>query len=275
MSVRIDLLGTVVEVRTQDPGVERLLALLWEALPAPGDDAPVRTYDVTRDGDGWIATAGESIEAVHESLWNILDGLRYRMLELFEEKLDGFTTLHAAAVARDRRLVLLAGESGAGKTTLTLALLEEGWTYLSDDVSPISHATGLVHPFPKPLGVKDPGAWDAFASSFAAAPDVQRPAGAFLVPPGRWDVATEPLPPAVVVFPAFSRGADAHVEELSTAKAAALASPYVRRLDAAAVSLLKRLCASASCYRMTYGSSGDALREIDCVLDRDKPVQSV
>jgi hypothetical protein len=42
-------------------------------------------------------------------------------------------SVHAACVARDGRGVLLAGTSGAGKSSLAYACARRGWTYVSDD----------------------------------------------------------------------------------------------------------------------------------------------
>ena len=41
--------------------------------------------------------------------------------------------LHAAAVGRDGAWMLCPAESGRGKSTITLALLQAGWQYLTDD----------------------------------------------------------------------------------------------------------------------------------------------
>jgi hypothetical protein len=47
-----------------------------------------------------------------------------------------FTTpIHAGCVALEGRGVLLCGDSGAGKTTLSYACARQGWTYISDDGS--------------------------------------------------------------------------------------------------------------------------------------------
>ena len=43
-------------------------------------------------------------------------------------------TLHAAALQRDGRPLLLTGPSGAGKTTLSLALARAGWSFGSDEI---------------------------------------------------------------------------------------------------------------------------------------------
>ena len=57
------------------------------------------------------------------------------------------TVVKASAVAAAARATLLAGWSGSGKTSAALALVEEGFDYLSDTFS-ILAADGAVHPMP-------------------------------------------------------------------------------------------------------------------------------
>jgi len=55
--------------------------------------------------------------------------------------------VHAGVAAYGNRAYLFAGPSGQGKSTLVGALLDRGWTYLSDEFAAIG-AAGIVHPFP-------------------------------------------------------------------------------------------------------------------------------
>lgn len=50
--------------------------------------------------------------------------------------------LHASAVARDGKGLLLAGESGSGKSSSALALIQAGWDWLADDVALLEPGTG-------------------------------------------------------------------------------------------------------------------------------------
>jgi hypothetical protein len=55
--------------------------------------------------------------------------------------------LHAAVVARGGYAVVVPAPSGTGKSTLALALLSRGFSYLSDELAPIDLTTFAVNPF--------------------------------------------------------------------------------------------------------------------------------
>jgi len=69
--------------------------------------------------------------------WHFLDAPILTLLEL-----NYFTSLHGACVAWDGAGVLLYGESGVGKSTLSYACARRGWTYISDDASSLVWDTG-------------------------------------------------------------------------------------------------------------------------------------
>jgi len=79
-------------------------------------------------GTAWIA---ESLAAdVWYLCYHVLEAMAYSLLASLH-----VVPLHAACVARNGRGVLLAGESGAGKSSLAYACARRGWTYVSDDCS--------------------------------------------------------------------------------------------------------------------------------------------
>ncbi len=68
-------------------------------------------------------------------------------------RLQGWTPIHAAAVARGDRCAILCAATGGGKTTLTAALVRRGWAVLGDDklllrtVAGRSEIAALLHTF--------------------------------------------------------------------------------------------------------------------------------
>jgi hypothetical protein len=59
-----------------------------------------------------------------------LEAMAYMLLDT-----SRIVALHAACVGKDHQGVLLAGDSGAGKSSLAYACARRGWTYVSDDAS--------------------------------------------------------------------------------------------------------------------------------------------
>jgi hypothetical protein len=82
----------------------------------------------TREGFafGWLSEAAVCDRAylryhfLEATVWILLDSLY-------------LTSVHAACVALDGRGVLLCGDGGAGKSSLSYACARNGWTFLSDD----------------------------------------------------------------------------------------------------------------------------------------------
>lgn len=62
--------------------------------------------------------------------------------------------MHGAALEKNGELVLLTGRSGAGKSTTTWGLLNNGFNYLSDELAPINLDTMHVSPYPHAVCLK-------------------------------------------------------------------------------------------------------------------------
>ncbi|WP_162917276.1 PqqD family protein [Dongia deserti] len=64
--------------------------------------------------------------------------------------------VHASCLARSDDVLLLAGKSGSGKTTMAAALMAAGWAYMSDDTALLLPQTLDCVGVPYPLTVKEP-----------------------------------------------------------------------------------------------------------------------
>jgi hypothetical protein len=151
-------------VATEDPEAGAAIGRGLRAFHVPVDEWKARSYppdwEVERwevraeDGDHVVQLgdrpphrASARLAAVDHLLWAV----DRRVAALCRE----FFILDTAAVARrDGGAVLLAGPQGAGKSTVTLALLQAGFAYLSDELAPIDPVGGTVHPYPRAITLR-------------------------------------------------------------------------------------------------------------------------
>jgi len=66
-----------------------------------------------------------------------------------------YLLLHAAVLERQGRCVILPGDPGAGKSTLTAALALNGWRLLSDELTIVDRDDGLIVPLARPVSLKN------------------------------------------------------------------------------------------------------------------------
>lgn len=132
-----------------------------------------------------------------------------------------YLLLHASAVEKDGRALMMTGESGAGKSTLAALLMARGWRLMGDEFALLDPATGMVHGFPRLISLKN----QAIGVMEAALPDARwgplltgTPKGDIrhLVPDARAIGAMDaPARPALILFPAFGHAVAERVVEPS------------------------------------------------------------
>ena len=120
-----------------------------------------------------------------------------------------YLLLHASAVERDGKALLMTGLSGAGKSTLAALLMARGWRLMGDEFALVDPATGLIHGFPRLISLKN----EAVPVAEAALPAARfgpllegTPKGTLrhLVPDARAiDAMAVPAWPALILFPSF------------------------------------------------------------------------
>jgi HprK-related kinase A len=118
-----------------------------------------------------------------------------------------YLMVRAAVVEKNGRAAILAAPSGSGKSTLVAGLVLSGWRLLSDELTLIDRKTGLIHPLPRPISLRnesisliDAFSPDAFFSP--ASRDTAKGTVAYLRPP-KQSVRRqhEPAHPGWIIFP--------------------------------------------------------------------------
>jgi HprK-related kinase A len=66
-----------------------------------------------------------------------------------------YLVIHAAVVEKNGLAAILPAPPGSGKSTLCAALVLSGWRLLSDELTLIDRASGLIHSLPRPVSLKN------------------------------------------------------------------------------------------------------------------------
>jgi hypothetical protein len=224
-------------------------------LIADFHDAGVLVMDgVQGRADGYLVKP----ETMHVNLIEYL--FHIALIELLRRR--GLYTIHATALEKHGRGVLIPGNSGRGKTTSFISLLRSGYRYLSDDHPLIRDAGTHVEVLPFPIKINVTDATVAFFPELREAPEtVLRPGT-----PKRAFYAEEMYPtsvgescqPAIVLFPHVVDAPHSHLELLPKSRALEVLLPqallvYDPEVARREFQVLAKLVQQVDCYRLHFG----------------------
>lgn len=146
------LAGATPMAQAGTPGVTVRYGDVPEALAAPTATGP--TWE--REGDTillsvprlarFLVSGGDTVTVALEDSALAHDASGFVLGSCFGILLHqrGLLVLHASAVAKDGRAIILCGPSGAGKSTTAAALSQRGYTFVADDICVVAlNAEGL------------------------------------------------------------------------------------------------------------------------------------
>jgi hypothetical protein len=86
--------------------------------------------------------------------WLVEAFLHDTILDAIVSRVRSHVLIHAGAVTRAGRAIVLCGDPMHGKSTTVLALIQRGFGFLSDEIAAIGRADGRVYPFPRSLRLR-------------------------------------------------------------------------------------------------------------------------
>lgn len=184
---------------------------------------------------------------------------------------DGFDSglaLHAGCVVRGRTCVVVAGVSGAGKTTSTAWLLGRGYDYLTDELVFVPLAGSPVRGWARPLHVKR-GAWDLVAAQQRGPqprPTLRYPGGGFMLPESFGAAVVAEATPTHLLFVHYAAGAASRVVPLRAAQAATRLVRHLvngRNLPDHGVPALIAWCRGVQAYDVHYADLETVRAQLD------------
>ncbi len=183
-----------------------------------------------------------------------------------------FLVIHAAAVERDGRALVLPAPSGAGKSTLCAALVQRGWRLLSDELALLDIASGQLLGMARPVNLKN-GSIDlvrrfAPEAVFSAAvhDTIKGTVALMRAPDDAVRRRHEPATPAWIVLPRWQSGAAARLQPQGAAQAFMLLAGQGFNYGVhgrAGFDALGRLLDRCDCLQFSYGALDDAVACLD------------
>jgi hypothetical protein len=219
------------------------------------------------EGEGWVVTHSGSQDHRRETdTQGLLSHLEWLVASQAIAASSVRVTFHGAALTRGDETVLLLANSGAGKTTLTLGLMERGWSPLTDDIALVDSDTLTMRAFPRCFHVDQ--STEALLSSRSLCAQRGRLPG--YVSPMQW-AAGEQAPTRIFVVQRCvtcpsSRFAIMQAEAagalLAQAIESKLTAPQIARVSAGVAAKAR------GCYQLRNGHLEGALNLIEGVAPR-------
>lgn len=183
--------------------------------------------------------------------------------------------LHASAVEKHGRVLVMTGLSGSGKSTLSALLGHHDWRFMGDEFALIDLISGAAVPFPRLISLKN----EAIGAMQAAVPDGRfgplmeaTPKGDIrhLVPPGEAiSRMGEGGPPALLLFPRFGYpGAVREVAPGETFMRLTQASTNYVALGEAGFAAMTRFVKSVPSRAIDYQSGEEAITLVEKLWER-------
>lgn len=264
--------GLDLGVRVNDP---RLLSRVVECLPygwkasrRPGVihmyslvGAPVSQTDAGADASRKLRRFNmlysESVQVARTlSLDDLFDVFESDVRQLVAEFARKRVFVHAGVVGWRGRAIVIPGRSYSGKTSLVAELVRAGATYYSDEYA-VLDARGRVHPFAKPLSIRETGGYQQTDHSAEALGGV---------------VGSKPLRVGCVLVTEYRDGARWTPRPLSAGQSAlSLLQNAVaaRRTPEFVMQALRSATEDARGFKTKRGEAADVVPRILAALDRE------
>ncbi len=225
----------------RSPIVDHLYSLL---VGGAGPRSHVRRFNLLYAGPGRLARTLD-LDQLFESLESDLQ-------LTIAGTAQGRLFVHAGVVGWRGRAIVLPGRTRTGKTTLVAALVRAGATYYSDEYA-VFDARGRVHPYPKPLSIRQ-------AANGRARKCPPEALGGLS--------GTKPLPVGLVAVTGYQPGGGWRPRLLSPGQATLelLANTVAaRRRPKAALATLQEVVSQAPALK---GTRGEAEEMVQAILDK-------
>jgi len=186
---------------------------------------------------------------------------------------SGMIFIHSASLCYGGKGIILAGEAGAGKSTLSVGLIERGCKFLSDDKSIIhlNNNKAEILSFPEPVSLQeDACSFFTTTRSFAKQKNkLDKYKKVFRINSLYCDSAISRCEPGLIIFLHKACGKETSAEKITKKESLAyligsVSTSFITE-SAVVFKILAELADSAGSYRLALGENIN--KSIDIILD--------
>jgi len=143
-----------IELRSDHADTLKMMEVMFRRFAVTDKYGDAERYDVLTEVGGRAGIHTKDFCYIVEApslLTSLAHGiiLRHTLAQIRSHLL-----FHAAALSRNGKGIIVAADSGCGKTTLTLALVRQGFQCLSDETAALDLSNGELAPYPRSLWVR-------------------------------------------------------------------------------------------------------------------------
>jgi len=166
----------VIEVNFSSETIENLFHPSLYYIETNETSNPDAIFNVFKNGEKLVLASKHQL--IYECLvteYHFMQGHFAMELTNFvhqKSKSHWLASFHASTIVKDNKSIMLMGDSGNGKSTLTAILTSNGFELLADDFTPMYADDLKLYKYPNAISIK-PGAFDAlreYIDDFAEIP---------------------------------------------------------------------------------------------------------
>ena len=258
----IDALGVPIEVRCYSTTSAAIVQPLLAALPPA--TAPRHRFEVWGTDRLYLSRDGAEIyQGVPPDI--LASGLVSGMTAIAGRAPRRTLAVHASAVARNDRVVVIGGHMNQGKSSTALHLVESGWDFLTDELVELDASSGRVTGLARPIAVEGYTRRSRPDLRPAWLPEDGREPHRWMISPASIGNVIDSGTLSVLAVLSFA-GAPTAVTPLTTIEAVAELSALVFNRDAVTpdtLAALGRLVDGVLCVRVRHAGAASAAAAIE------------
>lgn len=251
------------EIECNNEDAYSVAEFLFQDFPGTTSVTPVRKYDIISSGSKPMLSLFDGDKRLYSgrSRYQLAYVLMNEIIFYCINTNDSQHALHAGAVFRDDKCIVLPGKSGNGKSTLSSWLVMNGFTYLTDELVFLT-MDGQVVPLTRPISLKVNTSHESWLLQEEANGKIITSDAGSMIPHRLLNPSFEVKQPFVtdIIYPEYKPDGEPALQEISPAKSSLyLLQSHVnaRNLDGHGVSELAAIVKNCRSFTLTYGSFDD------------------